>query len=66
MSAASVAEFALDQLGRGPIAVPGWTNRLFAVALAHTPRRLLLPLLGRAMQAAHRKARTRLAASESK
>jgi hypothetical protein len=66
MSAAAVAEYALDHLRNGPVAVPGWTNRIFAAALTHTPRRLLLPVLGKAMRAAHRKARKRLAATRPK
>jgi short-subunit dehydrogenase len=66
LSADVVAEYALDHLASGPTAVPGWTNRLMAAALAHTPRRLLLPVLGKAMQAAHRKAKARLATHRSK
>jgi hypothetical protein len=65
-TAAAVAEYALDHLRSGPVAVPGWTNRIFALALRHTPRKLLLPVLGKAMQVAHRKARTRLAATRPK
>jgi len=66
MTAEAVAEYALDNLPNGPIAVPGWTNRLMATALRHTPRRILLPVLGKAMQAAHRKAKSRLAATRPK
>jgi short-subunit dehydrogenase len=62
LSADAVAEYALDRLGNGPLAVPGWINRFMAVALTHAPRRLLVPVLGRAMRAAHRKAKSRLAA----
>jgi short-subunit dehydrogenase len=66
MSAAAVAELGLDQLGNGPVVVPGWTNRLFATALRHMPRALLLPVLGKAMRAAHRKARARSLSAGSK
>jgi short-subunit dehydrogenase len=66
MTADAVAEYALDHLRHGPTAVPGWTNRMMATALRHTPRRLLLPVLGKAMQAAHRKAKSRLAATRPK
>lgn len=65
-TAEAVAEYALDRLGNGPLAVPGWTNRLMAVSLRHTPRRLLLPLLGKAMQVAQRKARSKLGAAGPK
>ena len=61
LTADAVAEFALDRLRNGPLAVPGWTNRVMAAALTLTPRRLLLPALGKAMRAAHRKAKSRLA-----
>ena len=66
LTADTVAEYALDHLGSGPVAVPGWSNRLMATALKHTPRRFLLPILGKAMQAAHRKAKTRLEANRRK
>ena len=66
LTADAVAEYALDHLRSGPLAVPGWTNRIFAAALRHTPRRILLPVLGRAMQAEHRKAKSRLAARRTK
>jgi short-subunit dehydrogenase len=66
LSAERVAEFALDRLRKGPLAVPGWTNRLFVAALKRTPRRLLLPVLGKAMQAAHRKARAKLDAAAAR
>ena len=66
LTADVVAEYALGHLRNGPVAVPGWTNRLMATALTHTPRRLLLPVLGKAMQAAHRKAKARLAANRPK
>lgn len=60
LSAERVAEYALDHLRKGPLAVPGAMNRLMAAALMRTPRRLLLPVLAKAMQAAHRKARARM------
>ena len=66
LTADAVAEYALDHLGRGPLAVPGWKNRIMARALAHTPRRLLLPILGKALHAAHRKAKSRLTAPRPK
>jgi len=66
LSADAVAEFALDHLRNGPWAVPGITNRIMAAALTHAPRRLILPVLGKAMRAAHRKAKSRLAAPGAK
>jgi hypothetical protein len=66
LTADAVAEYALGHLRSGPVAVPGWTNRIMATALKHTPRRLLLPVLGKAMQAAHRRAKSRLAANHPK
>ena len=62
LPAEAVAEYALDHLRNGPLAVPGWTNRIMATVITHLPRRLILPLLGRAMQTAHHKAKRRLAA----
>lgn len=52
MDAADVAEAAVAALesGRGPLVVPGWDNRLSAIALARlAPRRLALRLLRRMM-----------------
>jgi short-subunit dehydrogenase len=62
LSADTVAEYALDHLRHGPAAVPGLMNRIMATALRHTPRRFILPVLGKAMHAAHDKAKRRLAA----
>jgi short-subunit dehydrogenase len=66
LAADAVADYALARLRKGPIAVPGWSNWLMAAALAHAPRRLVLPVLAAAMRAAHRKARARLQAAGTK
>jgi len=66
MTADAVAAYALTHLRHGPVAVPGWMNRLMATALTHMPRRILLPALAKAMQAAHQKAKSRLAAARPK
>ena len=49
MPAAPVVELAIKKLGRQPVAIPGWHNRLLVYLLKFTPRRLHTFLAGRVM-----------------
>ena len=44
-----VVKLALDKLGRKPVAIPGWHNRLLVYTLKMTPRRLQSLLAGKDM-----------------
>ena len=44
-----VVKLALDKLGKKPVAIPGWHNRLLVYTLKLTPRRLQSLLAGRVM-----------------
>jgi short-subunit dehydrogenase len=43
----AVARSALRALGRGPVSIPGWRNRLTSLVSRATPRRLLVALASR-------------------
>ena len=49
MPPGAVAAHALEQLGRGPVTVPGRLNRVLMRSLSLLPRRLALTLAGRGM-----------------
>ncbi len=49
MAVEPVVELALKNLGRKPVAIPGWHNRLLVYLLKFTPRRLQTFVAGRVM-----------------
>jgi len=49
MPAQPVVKLALRKLGKKPVAIPGWHNRLLVYTLKFTPRRLQSFLAGRVM-----------------
>lgn len=49
MAVEPVVKLALDKLGKKPVAIPGWHNRLLVYTLKLTPRRLQSLLAGRVM-----------------
>ena len=50
MPVAPVVELAIKTLGRKPVAIPGWHNRLLVYFLKFTPRRLHTLFAGRVME----------------
>ena len=49
MPVAFVVNLAIKTLGKKPVAIPGWHNRLLVYLLKFTPRRLHTFLAGRVM-----------------
>lgn len=60
MSPADVARQALDQLGRRPIVITGWMNRVMIGVLTRVPRRLGVRLAGAALKTALQRSGQRL------
>jgi short-subunit dehydrogenase len=57
MAPQDVARIGLDQLGKGPVVIPGTANRWMFGLLRHLPRHWLVSLAGRAMRGIVQRAR---------